>query len=379
MVTQAKPFYLRPLFAIAAASAVVAAVLGLANLREQRANASPATAGANVIELAAADLIDVKRGELRQSISITGTLMPRNWTAVKAKAAGEVRELLVREGEAVKAGQVVARIDTTEAQARLQEKIADLEGGKAQLAYATRNREQQLQLMRQNFISQNAFENTQSNYLVAEARLNALQAQVAVARKALDDTVVRAPISGIVAERFAQPGEKVAVDGKLLTVVNLGEFEVEAAVPASDIPSVRVGQEVSFSVEGFDERAFSGRIDRINPSTQTGTRSILVYAVVPNRDGVLKGGLFAKGSLTVDKREQVLLLPITALREESGQTAVWRVAAGKLALQPVKTGMRNEAAGLVEILSGLEPGEKVVKTNLGTLRAGAEVRLAQAR
>jgi membrane fusion protein, multidrug efflux system len=379
MVTQAKPFYLRPLFAIAAASAVVAAVLGLANLREQRANASPALAAANVIELAAADLIDVKRGELRQSISITGTLMPRNWTAVKAKAAGEVRELLVREGEAVKAGQVVARIDTTEAQAKLQEKIADLEGGKAQLAYATRNREQQLQLMRQNFISQNAFENTQSNYLVAEARLNALQAQVAMARKALDDTVVRAPISGIVAERFAQPGEKVAVDGKLLTVVNLGEFEVEAAVPASDIPSVRIGQEVSFSVEGFDERAFSGRIDRINPSTQTGTRSILVYAVVPNRDGVLKGGLFAKGSLTVDKREQVLLLPITALREESGQTGVWRVSAGKLALQSVKTGMRNEAAGLVEILSGLEPGEKVVKTNLGTLRAGAEVRLAQAR
>ena len=93
----------------------------------------------------------------------------------------------------------------------------------------------------------------------------------------------------------------------------------------------------------------------------------------------MKGGLFAKGSLTVSKRDQVLLVPTTALREESGQTSVWRMAAGKLNLQPVKAGMRNEEAGVVEIVSGLEAGDKVVKANLGALRAGAEVRLSQAR
>ena len=150
-------------------------------------------------------------------------------------------------------------------------------------------------------------------------------------------------------------------------------------MPASNIPDVRVGQEVSFKVEGYDRRDFSGRIDRINPSTQTGTRSILVYAVLPNRDGALKGGLFAKGSVTVSKRDDLLLLPTAALREESGQALVWQISAGKLVLQPVKTGARNEQTGMVEIVSGLAPGDKVVKANLGMLRADAEVRLAQSR
>jgi membrane fusion protein (multidrug efflux system) len=374
----AKPFYRRPLSVALALGILAAAAAGFANLRQAPA-ANTATTSVAVIELSAADLHEVQRGEFRQSISITGTLQPRIWTAVKAKAAGDVRELLVREGETVKAGQIVARIDTTETQARLAEKLADLEGGKAQLAYATRNREQQQALMRQNFISQNAFENTQSTFLVAEARLKALEAQVALARKSLDDTVVRAPIAGVVSERFAQAGEKVAMDGRILNLVNLTEFEVEAPIPAADIANVRIGQEVRFSIDGIEDRAFAGRIDRINPSTQTGTRSILIYAVLPNRDGKLKGGLFAKGSLTVSKRDQVLLIPTTALREESGRTSVWRVSAGKLALQPVNAGMRNEETGVVEIVSGVEAGDKVVKTNLGTLRAGAEVRLSQTR
>jgi membrane fusion protein (multidrug efflux system) len=376
---KARPLYRHPAIVAIALAILAAAAVGFAHLRREAVDANKVTTAGPVTELSPADLYEVQRGELRQSISITGTLQPRIWTAVKAKAAGEVQEMLVREGETVKAGQIVARIDTTEAQARLAEKLADLEGGKAQLAYATRNREQQLALMRQNFISQNAFENTQSTFLVAEAKLKALEAQVSLTRKSLDDTVVRAPIAGVVSERFAQAGEKVAMDGKILNLVNLAEFEVEAPIPASDISEVRIGQEVRFGIEGFDDRIFSGRINRISPATQTGTRSVLVYAVLPNPDGKLKGGLFAKGSLTVSKRDQVLLIPTTALREESGQASVWRLSAGKLALQSVKVGVRNDEAGVVEIVSGVEPGDKLVKTNLGALRVGAEVRLSQTR
>ncbi len=333
------------------------------------------------IEIAANDLYEVRRSEMRQSLSLTGTLQPRNWTTVKAKAPGDLREISVREGETVKAGQVVARIDASEAQARLQEKLADLEGARAQLALAGKNRDNQLALLKQKFISQNAYDVTDSNYLVAEARLKALDAQAAIARKSLEDTVVRAPIAGVVSQRLAQPGEKVAIDAKILALVDLSVFEVESPVPASDISSVRLGQEIQFRVEGHGERIFAGRIDRINPSTQTGTRSIMVYALLPNRDGALRGGLFAKGSLTIEKRDKAMVLPDSAVHREGGQALVWRVKGGRLTAEPIALGMRNDDEGVVEVLSGLTPGDTILKTQLGAqsggLRPGTAVTISR--
>jgi len=313
------------------------------------------------------------------SISITGTLQPRNWTTVKAKVAGDLKTILVREGESVNPGQVLARIDTQDAQARLDEKVADLEGGRAQLALAQKNRANNQALLQQNFISQNAFDSVQSNYQVSDARLKALEAQVALAKKALADTVITAPQAGIVSQRHAQPGEKLPVDGKILTLVDLAQMEVEAAVPAGDIPSIRVGQEVSFRVEGFGERDFRGRIDRINPSTQAGSRSILVYAVLPNQDNALKGGMFAKGSVTLARIESAQVLPLSAVREENGKAYVMRIANDRLEPRAVKLGLRNEDEGVVQIVDGLDAQSRVVRANSGTFKPGATVKIAPSR
>ena len=290
-----------------------------------------------------------------------------------------MKTILVREGESVKPGQVLARIDTQDAQARRDEKVADLEGGRAQLALAQKNRANNLALLQQHFISQNAFDSVQSSYQVSEARLKALEAQVALAKKALADTVITAPQAGIVSQRHAQPGEKLPVDGKILTLVDLAEMEVEAAVPAGDIPSIRVGQEVSFHVEGFGERDFIGHIDRINPATQTGSRSILVYATLPNRDGALRGGMFARGSVTLSRVAQALVVPITAVQEAAGKAQVFAIVGGRLELRPVKLGLRNEDEGLVQILAGLDPQARIVRANLGTLKPGAQVKVVAAR
>ena len=339
-------------------------------------NPPPAQAAAT-LEFSANDVATVERRDIRQLISLTGTLSPRNQTTVKAKVSAEVREMLVREGESVRRAQVIARLDATEPQARLDEKIADLEGGRAQLALAEKNRAMQLALLEKKFISQNAFDSTQSNLLVNEARIKALAAQVAIARKAVEDTVVRAPMAGIVAQRLAQPGEKVAIDGKLYTLVDLAELEVEAAVPASDIGAVRIAQDVAFRVEGIEDRLFAGRIARISPATQPGTRSILVYAVLPNRESTLKGGMFAKGQLTVSKRAGALVVPITAVRDDAGQTTVWRIDAGKLVRTVVQVGLKSEADGVIEIVSGLALGARVLRANLGSLRDGAPAKILE--
>ena len=368
-----------PAVRIAVLGAALLIAGGAAFVLAESRSAPPAQPSASALEFSAADIATVERRDVRQLISITGTLSPRNQTTVKAKVAGELREMLAREGESVKRGQMIARLDATEPQARLDEKVADLEGGRAQLGLAQKNRATQLALLERKFISQNAFDSTQSNLQVSEARIKALEAQVAIARKALEDTVVRAPMTGIIAQRLAQPGEKIAVDGKLYTLVDLDELEVEAAVPATDIGSVRVGQEVAFRVEGYEDRLFSGRIARISPATQPGTRSILVYAVLPNRDGALKAGVFAKGQLTVSKRSDALVAPVTAIREATGQAFVWRVDGGRLARAPVQLGLKSEADGVVEIVAGIAAGARIVRADLGALRDGAEVKILERR
>jgi membrane fusion protein (multidrug efflux system) len=362
-----------------AAGGIAAAAAATTFLSHENSVASAQTASAPVIEFAASDLAQPQTRELRLTLSITGTLQPRNWTTVKAKVAGDLNAILVREGESVKPGQVLARIDTRDAQARLDEKIADLEGGRAQLALADKNRANNLALLQQKFISQNAYDSVQSNFQVSEARLKALEAQVALARKALADTVITAPQAGIVSQRHAQPGEKLPVDGKILTLVDLAQLEVEAAVPAGDIPSIHVGQEVNFRVEGYGEREFRGRIDRINPATQSGSRSILVYAVLPNQDGSLKGGMFAKGNVTLARIESAQVLPASAVRAENGKAFVMRIAGDRLESREVKLGLANQDEGVVQIVEGLDAQSRVVRANLGNFKAGAVVKVAPSR
>jgi len=363
--------------------AVAAVAVVAASMVAVHAQNAPAPAGgaapAVVIELTASELTAPQRREIARFTPLTGALRPRDWTTVKMRVAGEIQQFLVREGEQVKKGQVIARLDPLDFQARLDEKLADLEGGRAQLALAEKNRANQKALLEQKFISQNAFDSTQSTFQVSEARIKALEAQVRLAQKALDDTVLRAPISGIVSQRLAQPGEKLPVDAKLIELMNLAELEVEAAVPASDIPSIRPGQPVGFRVEGYGDREFNGRVTRINPATQPGTRSILVYVLIPNADGALKAGMFAKGQVTVSRVQRALVVPLSAVRVEGGQTVVYRVAAGTLQRQAVRLGLQNDDEGVVQILDGLDAQAQIVRSNLGTLRSGSQVKMVAAR
>ena len=359
-----------------AACGLSAAVLGAVLVTHENSVASAQPTSTPSIEFATSDLVQPQTRELRLSIAITGTLQPHNWTTVKAKVAGELKALLAREGEGVRPGQVLARIDSQDAQARLDEKVADLEAGRAQLALAQKNRANNLALLQQKFISQNAYDSVQSSYQVSEAKLKALEAQVALAKKALADTVVTAPQAGIVSQRHAQQGEKLPVDGKILTLVDLSEMEVEAAVPASDIPNIRIGQEVSFRVEGFGEREFSGRVERINPTTQSGSRSILVYAVLPNRDNALKGGMFAKGSVTLRRIESAQVLPLSAVRLEGGKSYVLRVTGDRMEQRAVMLGLRNEDEGVVQIVDGLDAQSRVVRNNSGRFNTEVKVKVA---
>lgn len=366
-----------PKIVLSAAAAAALALGGYAALRGKQPAPKPAPAAAAtpVAEFLQEDLVIVAPAGLDRTLPLTGSLTPFNEATVKAKVAGELVAVPVREGESVTQGQVLARVDVTEVQARVAARQADVEAAKAQLVWAGKNRDQQKALLDKAFISQSAFDNVQSNYDVAAAKLRAAEAELVVARKSLGDAVLVAPFAGMVSQRHAQPGERVALDARVVSVVDLSRLQLEAAVPPAAIGQVRVGQPLSFRVEGFGEREFAGRIERINPSATPGSRSISVYAVIDNREGVLRGGMFAQGALTLSKVDGALAIPASAVREEIGQTFVYAIVEGLVKRRNVRVGAAD-AAGRVQVLEGLAPGDRIVRVNLGALREGMAARLA---
>jgi RND family efflux transporter MFP subunit len=205
---------------------------------------------------------------------------------------------------------------------------------------------------------------------VTQGSLKSYEAQVQLARNALRDAVVIAPLTGTLAKRHVQPGEKVNLDSPLFTIVDLGRMELQAMVPANDIPEIRIAMPVELSIDGFGARTFAGSVERINPTTESGTRAILVFVQIPNPDAALRGGMFATGRIRLAEGAAVPTLPLAAIRTEAGQTYVWSVEAGRLARRSVTLGRRDEAAALVELKSTLPADAQVLAARFDNLKEG---------
>jgi RND family efflux transporter MFP subunit len=323
------------------------------------------------LQFAPSDLTQVEARPLSRWLPVSGALQPVRQATVKAKVSGDVKQVTVREGETVQAGQVLARIDTTDLDAKLIDRVGALESAKAQLAMAEKTRTSNQMLLKQNFISQNAFDNSESSFRVAEGSVKSAEAQVQIAKNALKDAVAISPLTGIVSKRHVQPGEKVAFDSPLVTVVDLKDMELQAAVPAVDVPELTIGKPVELVIDGFGDRRFKGRVERINPATEPGTRSILVYVGIPNIDGSLRGGMFATGKIALASSAAVPTLPATAVRTEGGISFVWLLEEGKLSKRVVVTGARDDAAGRVEVRTVLPAGAPVLGARMDNLKDGA--------
>jgi membrane fusion protein, multidrug efflux system len=352
---------------------VVALAIGIGLRVSKRAAAETPAGGAQAVtlEFAAADLAFVEPAALTRWLPLSGTLQPVDQTTVKSKVSGEIRQVTVREGQAVKAGQVIVRFDTADLEAKLTDRIGALEASRAQLALAEKTRAQNLLLLKQNFISQTAYDSAESNLSVNQGTLKSIEAQAQLAKNALRDAIVAAPLSGTVAKRHVQPGEKVNFDAPLVTIVDLAEMELQAMVPANDTPALAMGMKVALTIDGFGDRRFTGTIERINPTTEAGTRAILVFIHIPNPDAALRGGMFGTGRVTLAAGAPVPTLPAVAIRTEAGQAFVWTIENGKLARRIVTVGGRDDTVGRVEIKTALSPGIPILAAPFDNLKAGA--------
>ena len=325
------------------------------------------------VELLPGDLVQVRMVELAQSLALSGPVKAVNSAFVKARVPGELKGLVVREGDFVKTGDVIARIDATEYQARVKQAQQQAESARAQVDIAKRSSDNNRSLVDKGFISKTALDASMSTLAAAEANYRAALAGVDVAGKSLDDTVLRAPISGQIAQRLAQSGERIGVDARIVEIVDLSRLELEASLNAADSLQVQTGQTAQLSVEGAS-KVLSAKVVRINPSAVAGSRAVLVYLALEPSPG-LRQGLFAQGSLQTGVT-RTLAIPLTSVRTDKPDPYVQLVDKGQVIRQSVTLGVRGELDGRAMVaVQGVAEGATVLVGSVGSLRAGTPVKV----
>ena len=364
-----------------AALVVLAIALALGRAYTARQHATPATAGAAaLIELAASDVAPARLQEITQGLPVSGTLKAVNSAIVKARVAGELQALTVREGDTVTAGQVLARIDAVEYQSRLLQAQQQADAALAQVDIAQRQFANNKALVDQGFISKTALDTSLANLQAAQATHKAALAAADIARKSLDDTVLRAPIAGQISQRLAQPGERVPVDARILEIVDLRRLELEANLASIDTLGLQPGQTAKLRVEGAAAPVMA-RLARINPSAQSSNRSVLIYLSIEQPQGQalpLRQGLFAEGTLSTGS-SRLLAVPVSSVRTDQVLPFVQLVVQGKVQHQSVVLGLRGmvNSEAMVAVV-GLSEGDVVIKGSAGLLRPGSTVQFTPA-
>ena len=364
-------------WSVAAVTVLVLLAVGARVVMSRKA-AAPATAAATRLpgglDLAAGDIVVAQTIELPRTLEVSGGLKAVNSAVVRAKVAAEIKSLTVREGDSVRAGQVVGQLDTVELDLRLRQAEQTASSAKSQLDIALRALDNNRALVAQGFISATGLETSISNEAGARASYEAARSAALLAKKGRSDATLVAPISGLVSQRMVQPGERVSVDAKLLEIVDLGQLELEAALAPDDVAGLAIGRRAVLRVDGLSTPV-GARVARINPSAQAGTRSILAYLAVEPQPA-LRQGLFVRGSIELD-RQRALALPLSAVRTDQSRPYVLIVKDGLAVASPVKLGARGSVGGdaWVEIASGVSEGASVLAASTGIVRDGTPVRL----
>ncbi len=308
------------------------------------------------------DVAQAARADVISGVPVSGSLQPGVDVQIKAPVPEVVEQVLVREGDAVQKGQVLARFYS----ASLVPQAASAE---TQRRVAAADFERMKNLFAEGAVSQKDVEN-------AELALRAAEAADANARRRLDEATVRAPVSGVIARRMVDAGDRVGDGDQLFQLVNTGVLEFEAAVPAQYVGDVRVGAPVVLAVTGLESAAINGRVSRVNATADPSTRQVKVYVTVPNADRRMVGGLFASGRIVLQERRGAVVIPRPGLRtDDAGQTYVLVIENDRIARRDVVAGVYDEVRVLYEITQGLAGGETVIIGPIEGLDVGDVVQL----
>lgn len=301
----------------------------------------------------------VTTGTLQSGPALSGAIAPEREAAVRAQVGGSVLQTMVDQGQAVRRGQTLARIDAGGLQDVFLSARAGVTSASNNADVARRELERSQKLFAAGAIAERDMDQARRNAVAASAALADARARLSTARKQVGNTVVSAPMNGVVSERAVSAGDVVQPGAALFTVVDPSSMRFEGSVPAEQLGQVRLGAPVSFTVNGYPGRAFAGRVTRINPTADPATRQVRIVISIPNAEGRLVGGLFATGRVATETRTG-LLVPVNAVDSRSSVPAVLRVKSGKVERVTVQLGLRDESSERVEIQSGVQAGDTLL-------------------
>jgi RND family efflux transporter MFP subunit len=339
--------------------------------KASRAKAPPAS----TVQIKTSELIEVQSTAFDKVLPLSGSLNPYQQTLVSARASGEVAQVWVREGQNVNKGDALAELSTITYQAQVDQARASVNSAQQSLALAEQDYKNNKELLDAGFIAKMALQRIEVSRQNAQSALTQAQQGLVIAQRGLSEARISAPISGVIAVRKINQGDTVGIGSPLFSIVNDSTFELASPIPAEQIGQIQIGQSVQLRTAGVTD-AFSGNIERVNPTTQAGSRSYMVYVRVTN-NGQLHSGMFAEGSILLSSRPNVLGIPATAVRSADGASFVYVINNGKIEKRTVTLGERasEQMDAPIEITSGLSAGERVVRLDLGTIKPDLKVEL----
>ncbi|MFN4290066.1 MAG: efflux RND transporter periplasmic adaptor subunit [Permianibacter sp.] len=354
-------------------------VLGLGVLAGcgQQGPEQAAEAVAQPLLLTSADLVVLGTGELGTGPVISGSLQPEKQADLRAEVSAVVMQVFKHNGDKVQKGDLLVRLDDT----YLRENLASAEEAEraSQQAFdqAQRQFERLKTLSSTGAVSTQNLEDAEIRRNNAQSDLAAAKARVVQARQQMEKTEVRAPFAGIISERSVSNGDTAQVGKALLKVIDPNSIRFEGFIAADQVNEVKVGNPVSFRVNGYGEQVFEGLIERVSPMANPATRQVEVAVKLQSKTGALVAGLFAEGRVQTSSRAS-LMLPETVLVREGDNHYVWRVADGTLQKVSVELGEKDVRHGHYEIKNGLAAGDQVLRHPQGALTDGAKVELQSA-
>jgi RND family efflux transporter MFP subunit len=366
---------MRKQWLVGAGVAIIVAAIALAVVsRAKSSDDSKDKRPVVTLEFTPAEVIRPVLAALPERIEFSGSLMAPRTAVVRAKASGTLLALSVAEGHRVKAGQQLGSIDLADLQSRAAERSAGVESAQARVIEAERAHAANEGLANQKFISANALESSRATLETARAQLKSTQAALATSRLGIREAALTAPISGVIGRRNVLPGEKVSAEQELMTVVDLSVLELAGVVGTHQVSALKPGQLLSVRIEGASAPV-QGRIDRIAPSAEPGTRGIRVVVVLANPDEKFRAGQYASAVVMLEDSAQRLTVPIASVGQASGQDYVWTVEKGVLVRRIVITGRRDSVGGRVEVTQGLTPELQVLGARFDSLKEGAPAKV----
>lgn len=336
----------------------------------------PVTPAAPVaVQVGQENVVTVKRGSIVVGPMISGELRAEREATVRAELGGSMLQVAAAEGQTVRRGAVIGRIEARALGDMLQSAQSAVRSAENQLATMRREAERTEQLVAAGALAQRDLDMARNNVTTAEAQLADARSRLAGAQTSLSDAVIRAPIDGIVAKRTVNAGDVVSPGTELFTIIDPSSMRLEAAVPSDDLRSLRAGAPVRFTVRGYDE-PFEGRIERIAPQADPTTRQVPIFVSVPNSAGRLVAGLFAEGRVVSDTAEG-LVVPMNAVNTTGPSPWVLRVSNGSTEKIEVGIGLRDPHTEELQITSGINEGDVLLRGAAQGMTPGTPVRVGQ--